>query len=182
MGGIYMYIMHPDVMEVVVETMYVLDSIKSAAIKVNAYSQYFKEVSGEERVPLFMPAIDKFLQEHEKPRTIWELLEMIKEYYALIPNKEELEEMEYEVAKSILHGNAFYNEIDLYEANVFLGIFDEMIAENRGKKYVVDLYDLNGYSLYFDDKENAERFISEYGSPCTLFLLENNQAIEIGCY
>lgn len=166
--------------EMLVKILEALDRIKMYGIKVAAYNGgYFED--GVEPATLCMPNPADFLAGKEI-KTLFDLLAVVNAYLTLIPEKELLEEMEYETAKSIKHGNAFYNEIPAYEASGFFGVLRAVIRPYKGEKFCVDLYGLSEISIGFETKEDAMAFINFYCSPCTLFKLEDNRAIEIDCF
>ena len=129
-----------------------------------------------------MTDLESFLiGKEEKLKTLEGLVKITESYLNTIPHeiKEELEDVTMDMLV-----RKYYNELPLKEAEFFINYLQDIIDIEKEKvNYIITPYDLNDLiDIPFQTQEEAKKFISAYGSPGTLFELQEDELFEIDCF
>lgn len=157
----------------------------------NAVTDFDEIKSEEDAIAAMIAEIKNVESEMNKLyRTDNAYLKSVLAEFASIPPSWDVEDIvsafdviDTEVCINDIYGNKFYNEIPLHPViEKFLDFFAiaEGIDYDKGKKFIISIYDCSDYDIAFNTREEAESFIDANSiTPYTLFEDKGGYAIEI---
>ena len=144
-------------MKLLAEIIEDLNRIKIYGIKAEAYNKGL-QYNEPDKLRVEIPSPEEFLKRRRKPDRLEELHDMIKGYIGTIKGAEILDDIEYEAAKTCVHGRIFYNEIPPYQAKPFIHALYDVLNHYVQGKYYVEPYDVPEVVVSFGKQRTGQKF------------------------
>lgn len=159
-------------MSLVSEVCELIDRVKYIANQIRCYNDYITRLG---LIPVLKEDDLKMpkLSLKSKPYSLQELNKQIVLYLDMMP-RHVMDELAKHSLSDMQH--SYYDNLDLYEAEVFLLYLKDLLSSNVNKaQYEVFPYGFKGISFCFMDEEHARKFIETTHQPGTLYEIHNDR-------